>query len=244
MPHPLLRKLLSRSFLSQEEQDALTRARTKVQPVAAHQDLLVEDTLPNHVVIIERGFACRYRILPDGQRSIFAYLIPGDLCGLHASVLGRLDHSVATLTTCEVSTIPLQTLDALAVEYPAIERALRRIKLVDEAVLREWFIGTGRRSTGRHMAHLFCELLVRLRTVGHAVGNSYELPLTQADLADAVGVSPVHTNRILQALRRDGLIRLEGKRLTICDLDRLMRFANFNPKYLRVEAEVLKSAGL
>ncbi|WP_407523584.1 Crp/Fnr family transcriptional regulator [Methylobacterium oryzisoli] len=237
MPSPLLRKLASRFSLSQDEQDALIRARTRVQPVPAHQDLLVEDTVPNHVAIIERGFACRYRILPDGQRSIFAYLIPGDLCGLHASVLGRLDYSVATLTACEVSTIPLQTLDVLAIEYPAIERVLRRMKLVDEAVLREWLIGVGRRSTDKHMAHLFCELLVRLRIVGLAVGSSYELPLTQADLADAVGVSAVHVNRVLQALRRDGLIRLQGKRLIIHDVDRLQKFANFHSGYLHLPGQ-------
>ncbi|WP_407523841.1 Crp/Fnr family transcriptional regulator [Methylobacterium oryzisoli] len=239
MRNPLLRKLLSRSCLSQEEQDALVQARTRVQPVPAHQNLLVEDTVPKHVVIIERGFACRYRILPDGQRAIIAYLIPGDLCGLNASVLGCLDYSVATLTTCEVSTIPLQTLDALMTEYPAIEHALRRMKLVDEAILREWLIGMGRRSTDQHIAHLFCELLVRMRVVGLAIGSSYELPLTQVDLADAVGVSVVHVNRMLQALRRVGLIRLEGKRLTIRDLDHLMRFANFQPKYLCIEPEAV-----
>lgn len=243
MPNPLIRKLLSRFSLSQEEQDALVQARSWVQPVPAHQDLLVEDADPTHVIIIERGFACRYRILPDGQRAIIGYLIPGDLCGLNASVLGYLDYSVATLTACEVSTIPLPTLDALAMRYPAIERALRRMKLVDEAILREWLIGMGRRSTGRHVAHLFCELLVRLRVVGLAVGSSYELPLTQVDLADAVGVSPVHANRVLQALRRDGLIRWEGKRLTIRDPERLMRFANFQPKYLRVEAEAMRDGG-
>jgi CRP-like cAMP-binding protein len=128
-----------------------------------------------------------------------------------------------------------QTVADILENYPAVARALRMGTLVDEATLREWLLNVGCRSALERIAHLFCELLLRLRAVGLASENSYELPLTQADLGDTTGLSNVHVNRTLQELRRQGLIELRGRRLTILNLPRLRAIAEFKPNYLHLE---------
>lgn len=119
-------------------------------------------------------------------------------------------------------------------EHPAIARSLRMSTLVDEATLREWLVNVGCRSAIERIAHLFCELLVRLQIVGFASEDSYEFPVTQLDLADTVGLSNVHVNRSLQELRRQGVIELRGRTLKILDRHRLKSIAEFNSKYLHL----------
>jgi CRP-like cAMP-binding protein len=153
------------------------------------------------VHLILDGFACRYKVLPEGTRSIVAYLLPGDMCDWHAFILKEMDHSVATLSPCQVVAIPRSTVLEVTDKYPAITRALWWIALVDEAVLREWIVSLSRRSADQAIAHLFCELLVRLEAVGLRVANGFEFPVTQSDLADTVGLSAVRVNRVLQELR-------------------------------------------
>jgi len=176
----------------------------------------------------------RYKLLPDGGRQIMAYLVPGDFCDLHVSILGEMDHGIGALSACEVAYISRRTVEDLTTNRPAITRALWWATLVDEGTLREWLVNMGRRPADQQMAHLFCELLVRLQSVGLATQTSYEFPLTQAELADTLGVSDVHVNRMLQQLRADGLITLQGKRLTIPDVERLHEFAGFDPNYLHL----------
>ncbi len=164
-----------------------------------------------------------------------ALLVPGDLCDLHAAILGAMDHGIATLSPCTVAAIPRATVEDLTTNHPRINRALWWSTLVDEATLREWLVNMGQRPADRQLAHLLCELRVRLDTVGLvAEGGSYELPLTQEELADVLGLSPVHVNRVLQQLRGDGLIATRGKTLTIRDVARLEAFAGFDPNYLHL----------
>jgi CRP-like cAMP-binding protein len=187
------------------------------------------------VHLILEGFAFRYKVLPDGQRQIVAYLIPGDLCDLHVSILGEMDHGIATVTPCKVAYIPGQTIEEITEKHPRITRALWWATLVDEGTLREWLVSMGRRPAEKQMAHIFCELLLRLQIVGLATENSFELPMTQEQLGDTLGLSTVHVNRVLQDLRRDGLITLRDKVLTIHDVEELKRFADFDPNYLHLK---------
>jgi CRP-like cAMP-binding protein len=116
----------------------------------------------------------------------------------------------------------------------ALNRALWWATLVDEGVLREWIVGMGRRPADKQIAHLICELLHRLRVVGLAEEDRFDFPVSQDALADMVGMSPVHVNRVLQQLRQDGLISLEGRVLAVLDEARLTTFADFNPNYLHL----------
>ena len=182
------------------------------------------------------GIACRCKILQNGSRQILAYLLPGDVCHVGMEISGEMDHSIATISECSIVDLSRDVIDDLARRYPRIARALQWSALADESTLREWLVSMGRRNAVDQMAHLFCELLIRLRTTGRTLGDSYELPLTQEELGDALGLSVVHVNRILQALREERLVSFRGRRLTILDVERLKEKAGFNPNYLHLRS--------
>jgi CRP-like cAMP-binding protein len=145
-----------------------------------------------------------------------------------------MDHGIVALTPAAVAFIPHAVIEQLPLRRPELARALWWATLVDEAVLRAWIVNIGRRDAFEGVAHLLCELHVRLRHVGLVQDHSFDLPLTQEDLADALGLTPVHTNRVLQRLRSEGLITLRGGHLTILDAEGLRRAAGFDPNYLHV----------
>jgi len=144
-----------------------------------------------------------------------------------------MDHSLGTLSACQIVEVPRERVLKL-IERPAIARALWVAALVDGATLREWLVNIGSRSGEERVAHLLCELLFRLRAVGMANGDSYELPITQGELADTMGLSDVHMNRVIQTLRKEKLITLKSKNLVILDLERMKEFSDFDPNYLHL----------
>ncbi len=234
MLNPLIQKLQHGADLTDEDRQVLEKVITEPRIVDPRQDMIHEGDRPENVHLILEGFACRYKLLPSGERQIMAYFVPGDLCDLHVSILGEMDHSIATLSRCKVVYIPRRAIEEITENYGRINRALWWATLVDEATLREWLVNMGRRPAGKQLAHLLCELLVRLQAVGLATENSYDFPVTQAELADTLGISTVHVNRMLQQLRKDGLLTLQGNRLTITDVDGLKGLADFNPNYLHL----------
>src|SRR3954451_17242435 len=169
--------------------------------VATRTDLVREGDKPDGVFLVMDGMACRHKYRANGARQIMAYLLPGDLCDLDVALLDEMDHTLTTLSACKVVRIAPETIAELMENHPRIARALRMTTLVDEATLREWLVNIGCRSALERVAHLFCELLLLLRAVVLATGDSYELPLTQADLGDTTGLSNVHVNRTFQELR-------------------------------------------
>lgn len=220
--------------MSDADKEMLAQVCARPRHVEAHQDILREGDTPDAVHLILEGFACRYKIVPEGGRSIFAYLVPGDTCDWHVFILKQMDHSIATLSPCKVVEIPRTKVLEITERHPTIMRAIWWTTLVDEATLREWIVNTSRRSAEEAVAHLFCELLFRLETVGLRVENGFDLPVTQNELADTVGLSLVHVNRMLQDLRRRGLIQFHGKSLKILDLRGLRELAHFEPNYLHL----------
>jgi CRP-like cAMP-binding protein len=235
--NPLARKLGSFARLSGDDFRVLDELVTVVRQIPARTDLIQEGGKPSNVYLVMEGFACRYKVLPDGKRHIMAYLVPGDFCDLHVFVLNEMDHSLGTLSPCRVVEIPRERILGL-IERPALARAMWVASLVDEATLREWLVNIGSRSAEERVAHLLCELLFRLRAVGLANGDSYELPITQGELADTMGLSNVHMNRVIQQLRAENLITLKGKNLVILDIERLKTFSDFNPNYLHLTQTV------
>ena len=233
MTDPLTRKLENFVPLSGEDRRVLADAVRDSRGVGARTDIIREGERPDNVHLVLEGFACRYKFVPDGRRDIMAYMVPGDLCDVHVFILKKMDHSIGTLSACRVVDIPRDRILEM-LERPAIARALWWSTLVDEATLREWLVNVGRRPAEQRVAHLLCELLMRLQTVGLANGDSYELPITQSDLADTVGLTLVHVNRVLQRLRATGLISLRKKHLVINDARALKEFSKFNPNYLHL----------
>lgn len=205
------------------------------EAVPAHTDLVREDEVPRGVLLVLEGMAFRYKMRANGGRQIMAYLVPGDMGNLDVSLLDRMDHSIGTFSACKVAWIKPDALADIRQDHPQIARAMRMGTLVDEATLREWLMNVGRRSSIERLAHLFSELLLRLRVVGRSSADSYALPLSQGELADTTGMSSVHVNRSLMELRRRGLIRFGGKTLTILDVLALKALAEFKPHYLHLD---------
>jgi CRP-like cAMP-binding protein len=232
--NPFIQKIEARFSLSDADKRALTHASASVRVFSPRTDLISEGDTPDHVHLIQSGFACRYKVLPGGGRSIVGYLIPGDLCDLNVAILGAMDHNIGTLGACDVVRIPRTVIDSLMDSSPVLHRALRWAGLVDEAILREWLVSMGRRSADQQIAHLFCEFLIRFQAVGLATENSYGLPLTQTDLGDTTGLSSVHVNRVLQELRATGLLVFQRGRVTLPNVEAIQAFAGFNPNYLHL----------
>lgn len=234
MSNPLILKLQQCCELDADDIARLEAITARTRRVPAKEDIIREGDPPTDVRLVLDGFACRYKLLPGGKRSIMALLVPGDFCDLDVAILDRMDHAIGTLTPCSLVDIPRATVNELTERRPNLARALRWATLVDEAILREWLANMGQRASDRQLAHLICELRLRLHVVGMAPAASFRLPLTQEELADALGITTVHVNRVLQQLREAGLIRLNGRALSIPDVARLEEFAEFNPDYLHL----------
>jgi CRP-like cAMP-binding protein len=182
------------------------------------------------------GFACRLKTLPDGRRQITGLFVPGDFCDLHVIPVQRMGHALATLSPAVIGVLSNEAVRSTMEDHPNIARALWLSALVQEAVTREWLVSLGRRTAFERVAHLICEVYARLAAAGLARHGYCDWPLTQTDLADGLGLSAVHVNRTLQEMRREGLIRLQGRSLHLPDLDRLARAALFDPGYLHWDA--------
>ncbi|WP_260929173.1 Crp/Fnr family transcriptional regulator [Novosphingobium sp. 9] len=165
---------------------------------------------------------------------IFALFVPGDICDLHVQILGCMDHSIGTLTACRLAELSPATVARLTAN-PRINRALWWATLVDEATLREWLVNMGQRSADRQLAHLLCELLMRYRLVEMAKDDSFQLQMTQKELADTTGLTTVHVNRMMRALREGSLISIEGKRIFVPDVTALTEFCDFDANYLHLD---------
>ena len=226
------RKLDRWEHLSDDDQATLAAISGRIEPVARHKQLIEEGDDPRIVFLLIEGWAIRYKILPDGKRQIVAILLPGDLCDIHVFILDRMDHGIAMLTAGKIVRIPKDTMLAVVDQNPAIARALWWTTLVDEAVLREWLVNVGGRNAYARVAHLLCELYVRMGNVGLVTDGRMSLPLTQADLGQALGLTPVHVNRMLSQLRGKGLVTFRAFQLRILDLNGLIAAAGFDPGYL------------
>lgn len=231
---PLLRKLKRFERLSEADQMALRSLGLKAYDVAARMDLIQEGDQPQDGFLILQGFACRFKLRRKGQRTILAYLVPGDYSDPASGLLSRMDHGIATLSACRLSRIEPVHMQQL-LERPVLSRALRKAALVDEAIAREWLVNVGRRMAVERVAHLLCEVHARLQVVGLVTNDGYDLQITQDQLGDTLGLSSVHINRTLQVLRFRGLVKLYGKHLTISNLRQLQAVAEFSSEYLHLK---------
>ena len=235
MHNPFIHKLEAFALLTADEKDALAGLVEQVVERRAGDDLIHEGERPRHVHLLLEGWAYRYKLLPDGGRQIMAYLIPGDLCDIHIFILKKMDHSLGLLSDARIGLIPERAMLDLLDTHPRISRALFWATLTDEATLREWLVNTLRREPFECVAHLFCELWVRMTTVGLVDEGAFDLPITQTELGDTIGLNSVTVNRVLQRLRAEDLITLKGGRLTILDAERLMTISGFDPNYLHLD---------
>jgi len=234
-PNPIALKLAQFSLLEASDVQALDALLAFPKSLRAGQILVHENSVADHVYMMVRGMACRYKLLRGGERQILGYLIPGDVCDVHFVTLNKSDHSVVLLGDCEVVKMATYKFKTMLAEHPRIERALSLAALHDIAILREWLVNVGQRDALQKVSHFFCEMAYRLARVGQVdEDESFDLPINQMALADTTGLTPVHINRTLQRLRSDGLVKLCQRRLSIVDSDRLAAIAGFDTNYLKV----------
>ena len=214
--------------------EPLLKAVVRERVVGVRQDVVRQGEIPEMAHVLLEGHTCRYRMLSDGRRQITAVLVPGDVCDLEAVMRGRADYSVAALTTCTLGEIPADRVSNPVGLDPEMTQALWRRLLRDEAISREWLVSMGKRTALERLAHIFCELAVRLKEVGLARDDSFDFQITQAELADVLGLSCVHINRTLQELRRTELVEMTRGRLSILDFPALASLAGFDPTYLQM----------
>jgi CRP-like cAMP-binding protein len=238
----LIRRLKIVANLDEDDARQLAGLCADVRTIPARTDILCEHERPEHLHLILRGWAARYKVLPNGARQIIAFLIPGDFCDVHTTILEQMDHGIVTLTPCNVAYIDSEEIDRLTLDNSRIACALWWSTLVDEGVLRSWEVNNGRRHAYERIAHLLCEMHARMKMIGLVENDRLDLPLTQEDLADATSLTAVHTNRTLQRLRAEGLIELRSQVLSIRDLNGLQRIAGFDPTYLHLKRRPLVAA--
>jgi CRP-like cAMP-binding protein len=202
---------------------------------ATGQDIIPDGAHSDDCHVVLSGLACRYKLLPDGGRQIMAFLIPGDLCDAEIFILKIMDHGVAAVSDTTTALVSATQMKALLRETSSLGEALWWGTMTDLGVLRERIVDVGRRNAYVRVAHLIYEMLVRHRMVDLAPGDTFKFPITQAELADATGMTPVHANRTLQKLRTNGLIAFSGGVMTVVDPAGLKTAARFNGDYLHLD---------
>jgi CRP-like cAMP-binding protein len=238
----LIRKLRSISPLADDEKQCLATLPLATRSLVGDQDIVREGDRPSECCLVVEGFACRYKLTDQGKRQIVSFHLAGDMPDLQSLHLKVMDHSVMTLTPCKLAFIPHESLTRLMHRCPRVADVLWRDTLIDAAVFREWMIGIGRRSAETRIAHVLCEVMVRMRAVGLANGETCELPITQTELGDALGLSTVHVNRSLQELRGKRLITLRGSILKVENWEALKKAGEFDPTYLHLDGDAERAA--
>ncbi len=232
--NPLTRKLSLYAQLSASDRQVLDTLLVREECFPADADIIAEGMLPRSVFVMKEGMAVRYRNLPDGGRQIMTFLIPGDLCDAHVFLLKTMDHSLATITPVRIAPISREDILDLFAQRPRISAALWWSSLQEESMLRERIVSLGRRDARGRVAYLLCELLWRHAAIGLTNGDVFRLPLTQTELGDTLGLTPVHVNRILKEFRERRLIAIEHKMLNLLDVVGLQGIAGFNKDYLHL----------
>lgn len=234
--NPLIAKLSRVIALSQDDCVALQAMCQDVRQAAARHDIIRDGDRPDRVHLILSGWACRYKILRNGKRQITALLLPGDFCDLHVGVLDRMDHAIGAITATTFAYVDRAQFEELTGMRPAITRALWWATLVDEGVLRSWLVSLGVRTARERVAHLICELRERMRNIDRESSGQFAMPLTQPDLAEALGLTAVHVNRVVRQLLKDGVLEIRRGQVAVLDLPALTEIAEFDPAYLHAHS--------
>jgi CRP-like cAMP-binding protein len=229
---PLARKLGAFVALSEAELSVLEGLRKRRRTFVAGRDLVHQGQSDQAAYILISGWACSYKLLEDGQRQIVDFQIPGDFLGLRSVVLHLSDHSVEPVTDIEVTEVHVSDLMKTFSDTPRLATAVLWAASRDEAMVVEHLINIGRREADVRVAHFLLELGARLTLVGLGSKTGYACPLTQYLLADALGLSSVHVNRVLRTLREAGMVTFRDGFVTFDDYDRLAEYAKFERTYL------------
>jgi CRP-like cAMP-binding protein len=230
----LIRRLETIAPLKEDDKAALHRLPLRTRSFDENRDLVSQGGKTTECCVILEGFVARYKMVSGGRRQIISLHFAGDFPDLQSLYLDRMDHGIYALTPVRAAFIPHEAIRALIRNNDRINDILIRHALIDAAIFRQWIANIGRRTAYERIAHIFCEVYVRMQALGLAEEHSFHLPMTQAELGDATGLSPVHINRVLQRMRKDGLVVSRGEVHSVVDWERLRRAADFNDDYLHL----------
>jgi CRP-like cAMP-binding protein len=236
--HPLekmVARLSSRTELSAADRAAILALPHHLRTVEPAAYLVRMGERRRTCPVLLDGLAFRQKTTSEGARQIVSLQVPGDLIDLPNLFLNQSDHNVQVLTRATIAEIPIPALQELALNHPAIARAMWIDALVDASIAREWIVNVGRRDARSAIAHVLCEFGMRLRNAGLAEDGVYELPMNQEQLGDVVGLTPVHVNRTLKALAAEGLIRRDKRHIAVVDWEALRSVGDFSTLYLHLD---------
>ena len=228
----MIRRLRVNSAISDEDAGALRSLPSSIREFREGAVFVREGDRPTHCCVIMNGFAFRAKVTESGKRQILSFHPAGDMPDLHGLLLERMDHDLAALSPARVAFIEHRHINKLMEARPSIARALWRDTLVDAAIFRQWIVNLGTGSAPSRLAHLIAELRERLTAVGLAADEEFEFPVTQSELAEALGISAVHVNRVIQSFRAAGVLDIQRNKVTLKDLERLVEIGGFNELYL------------
>jgi CRP-like cAMP-binding protein len=236
MDSPLIKKLEQFAAFNKEDRDLLNEITSeRLKEYGPREDIISEGQHSADIHLVISGLACRYKHLKNGSRQIMAFLVPGDPCDSEIFILKEMDHSIGTLAPSLIASISGEIMKDLLLNRPGIALAFWWNTLQDEGVLRERIIDEGRRDAYSRVAFLIYEVFLRMRAFGVIDDQVFDFPVTQVDLADATGLTPVHVGRMLVRLRNDKLIAIDGKSWTVCDPKGLRSAAQFEGNYLHLD---------
>ena len=220
--------------LTPHERGQLDRWAKNPKRLRARHTIIRQGDRTGPTCLMLEGWAARYKDLRNGKRQVVGLLLPGDMCDLHEALLRSSDHSITMLSDALVAMVSSSEMAAGLDAHPRLARALWWSTLADEGVLREWLLSIRQRDPLTRVASLFCELHIRAARVGLANESTFSAPMTQIILSEAMGMTAVHANRVMRALREQDLIKMHGKQVTIPDVERLASFCDFDSSYLQL----------
>lgn len=230
------RKLRMTTKLSDDDIAAVEALPFEFKLMPARSAILYEGDRPERCCVVVSGLLCRSKSTEDGRRQYLSFHIPGDIPDLQSLHLNVMDHDLLALTDSKIAYVSHRDMHELSLDRPRIALALWRDTLIDASVFREWIMNVGRRDAAERLAHLICEVGWRMKAMGLGEVEHFEMPITQTDLADALGITSVHVNRVLQDLRGRGLLEFRSHVVTIKDAPGMMKLSGFDPLYLHQSA--------
>jgi CRP-like cAMP-binding protein len=228
----LITKLTASTILDEDDTRAIQDLPIRSRELGPNKVFVAEGDRPRECCLIGEGFAFRSKTTFEGQRQVLSLHIPGEIPDLQSIHLKLMDHDLVTLTPATLGFISHEELRGLTRRRPNVAAALWRETLIDAAIFREWVVNLGRRSATTRMLHLLAELYYRLEAIGRARDGMFEFPITQTQLADCLGLSTVHVNRVLQELRKQDLVKVNRSEFQLLKLDGLKDLAGFDQAYL------------
>ncbi|MBD0415216.1 Crp/Fnr family transcriptional regulator [Oryzicola mucosus] len=235
--HLLCQYLSHRDVITGEERDILLSLPQRTVLFQKGAEIVAEGSRPDNSCFIYSGWTARAVHGRNGARQLTALHVAGDFVDLHALVLKQMDHSVVALSECVAVFIPHESLRAITEQAPHLTRLLWMSTTIDAAIQRKMTALIGRHTPAERLAHLMCEVYLRLEAIGHIKNRTFRFPLTQSEIADLLGLSLVHTNRTIRDLRATNWIIWEQFDVTIPDFAKLAKFAGFDSNYLNLRVE-------